>query len=470
MSRFDRIAGYEREKAELAALIDIFNNREKYEKKGAELPKGIIFYGAAGTGKTLFAEVLANECSLNRINLSAADSFVGNGICKQIREAFFEAKSLKVPTMIFFDELDKVLPNAREEYYTDHSKTVLTLLLTLIDGMERTSDVVFVATCNDYGALPESIVRPGRIDKKIGIGLPDASSRAAILRMYMGRSPARFELGVGSIVKLTNGFSGAALKTFVNECLLWSDDDNFVSEKLIRAKISEIREEDIPKERSDESYIVDAARNAGSFIVARSYCDCPYVLTTEEGTVSNAFLDAVFGDLCDYDDEDEDYDDDDEVEDYDEDEDETEEEDEEEKEGRIPRSDYSKNDFLAALCAVVAGRVSEELLLNDEYDNLAKNTEIADNILIRMAECGMLGAELNYVEYRYTGMRYPDEFYEKMQDKFSELLRAAYETARSILEDNEPLLTALASELVKRKSIEKADCEKIISAHGGIKA
>ncbi|MBQ1244330.1 MAG: ATP-binding protein, partial [Clostridia bacterium] len=389
MSRFDRIAGYEREKAELAALIDIFNNREKYEKKGAELPKGIIFYGAAGTGKTLFAEVLANECSLNRINISAADSVVGNGICKQIREAFFEAKSSKVPTMIFFDELDKVLPNAREEYYTDHSKTVLTLLLTLIDGMERTADVVFVATCNDYGALPETIVRPGRIDKKIGIGLPDASSRAAILRMYMGRSPARFELGVGSIVKLTNGFSGAALKTFVNECLLWSDDDNFVSEKLIRAKISEIREEDIPKERSDESYIVDAARNAGSFIVARSYCDCPYVLTTEEGTVSNAFLDAVFGDLCDYDDDDEDCDEDDE--DYDENEDydeEAEDDDGEENEAPRPRSDYSKNDFLAALCAVVAGRVSEELLLNDEYDNLAKNTEIADNILIRMAECG----------------------------------------------------------------------------------
>ena len=245
MNAFDRIAGYKKEKEELMALAEIFKNRKKYELKGATLPRGIIFYGPAGTGKTLFSEVLARECSLKKINISISDSATENSICRRIRKAFLQASKGKIPTMIFFDEIDKVLPNDREEYYSDRSKTILAQLLTLIDGMERADNVVFVATCNDYYALPESIKRPGRFDKKICLGFPNYEARVAILDMYMKASPIKFELSADSIAKLAGEFSPAALKTLVNDCILGSDESNYIPESVIREKIIEIREEPI---------------------------------------------------------------------------------------------------------------------------------------------------------------------------------------------------------------------------------
>jgi cell division protease FtsH len=158
---FENIAGYQTEKEELKRLCEIFNNREKYQKKGAKLPKGIIFYGESGTGKTLFSKVMASECDLEILKINVADAVKETDICKLIKKAFNKASHKKEPTMIFFDELDKVLPNYEERYMTDRSKSVLTQLLTLIDGMETTGNVVFVATCNNYESIPETLVRPG---------------------------------------------------------------------------------------------------------------------------------------------------------------------------------------------------------------------------------------------------------------------------------------------------------------------
>ncbi len=454
MSNFDRIAGYEKEKAELAALVEIFNNRKKYELKGASLPRGIIFYGEAGTGKTLFADVLAKECSLNQVKISLSESTTENSICKQIRKAFLKGTKGRTPTMIFFDEMDKVLPNDREEYYSDRAKSILTQLLTFIDGMDRASNVVFVATCNDYAALPDSIVRPGRFDKKIGFGLPDPQSRTAILQMYMDGAPASFAMKAESISKITGGFSCAALKTLVNECLLRSDENNFVSEELIRTKIVEIKSEDIPTERSEQSYTVDAVRNVGAFIVSRAYSNSGYVLTVEDDTVCNGFLDALVNGVEDYDDYD-DYD-----EDYYEENHSTKEESSEV---------FCKNDYLAALCALVGGYAAEELVFNKVYDNVWRNMMFADNVLIKMAECGMFGLDAVYIDDRYTRMPYPPSHYEKINKLFSDAMLEAYKKARALLEKNQPLISILTTELVKRKSIEKRDCEAIIAQHGGIR-
>ena len=100
---FDSIAGYTQEKKELMALCNLFNNRKEFEKKGARLPKGIIFYGDIGNGKTLFAKVLASECGLNTINIDLSESINAYDICKQIKNAFNSGKQSNSPTMIFFD-------------------------------------------------------------------------------------------------------------------------------------------------------------------------------------------------------------------------------------------------------------------------------------------------------------------------------------------------------------------------------
>ena len=156
---FDSIAGYETEKEELKRLCEILNHRGKYEKKGAKLPKGIIFYGEAGTGKTLFSKVMASVCGLEVFKIDLGDVENESAICRHIKKTFIKASRRKEPTMIFFDEMDKVLPNDHEDYYTDRSKTILTQLLTLIDGMDSSGNIVFVATCNDYAVLPKTLTR-----------------------------------------------------------------------------------------------------------------------------------------------------------------------------------------------------------------------------------------------------------------------------------------------------------------------
>ena len=451
MSAFDRIAGYKKEKEELMALAEIFKNRKKYELKGATLPKGIIFYGPAGTGKTLFSEVLAQECSIKKINISLSDSASEGNICRRIRKAFQQGEKSRTPTMIFFDELDKVLPNEREEYYTDRSKTILAQLLTLIDGMEKVNNIVFVATCNDYYALPESITRPGRFDKKICLDLPDYAARAAILDMYMKASPTKFEMSADSIAKLTGEFSPAALKTLVNDCILVSDENNYISENIIREKIIEIKEEDLPTERSEQSYNVDAVRNIGAFIVARTYSNSDYVLTVEENKVCNGFLDAIIN-SADYD-----YDDDDDYYDNDDDDDE---------ETNASYSLCSKNDLLAAITALLGGFAAQELIFNKTYDNLEHSLDKVNDMLLKMSACGMFGLELFYK--RYDDFPYSNSVVEHLNEVIIKTKLECYEKAKELIKKNETLIKKLVPILITRKYIEKNECEELIEEFGGV--
>ena len=449
MSNFEKIAGYEAEKKELEVLAEIFNNRRKYLEKGASLPKGIIFYGEAGTGKTLFSQVLAAECSLKTITVDVAKAVGGYDVCRLIRKAFIKGARSHYPTMIFFDELDKVLPNDREEYYTDQSKAVLTQLLTLIDGMDTVDNIVFVATCNEYDALPESLVRPGRFDKKIALGLPTYSSRVAILEMYMKSSSCRFEMNAESIAKLCAGFSCAALKTLVNECVLRSDANNFVGEALIREKIAELEGEDLVSEKSEMAKTVQATRNVGSFLAAADYNGGDYLLSLKENTLCNTFLDSVVSEFNrEYEDE------------YDE-------CDEDERRSTGGNTPFSKNDLLAAITAILAGHAAEEAVFHKVHHTIADNMNTVDRILQKMAACGMLGFDLLYCD-GYREMSYSENFLVRLEAAFSGVITECYERARGIVAKNERLIKKLSPILAARGSIERAECDGIIFELGGI--
>lgn len=460
MNALMKIAGYQKEKEELLTLIEIFNNREKYIAKGATLPKGIIFYGDPGNGKTLFAQVLAESCKLQRINIRLSDQATDVNICRQIRHAFAKAEKNRCPTMIFFDELDKFLPNDYEQYHTDRAKSILAQLSTLIDGMEKTSNVVFVATCNAYDALPENLVRAGRFDKKIALDFPDLSSRKEILSLYLTASLAQFEMSIDSVAKLTQGFSCAALKTLVNECLLRSDTACFVSEALIRDKIREIKEENLTAERSDLDKMIDAVRNVGAFLISRSYHNAPYLLTLENNTVGSAFLDRI---LINAQRDDEDY--------YDEDEDEDEDDFPEEIRHEMQstkNAPFSRNDYLAAITAILGSYAAEEIVFGKIYNNLQMILDSLDTILFHMSKNGMLGLSLYFKDRPYSDFSYPDSFFEKLLTAFSEIREDCYQKARNLIEKNKTLLEKLAATLVQRESLEKAECEALLTELGGI--
>ena len=479
--RLADIAGYAQEKEELERLCEIINNRDMYLARGAKLPKGIIFYGETGTGKTLFAKVMASLCNLEMISIDLGNLADKNSLLKRIKKAFESARKCSKPTMIFFDELDKVLPNVSEEYYSDHSKAILAQLLTLIDGMNSNKNFIFVATCNDYENLPSTLVRPGRIDKKIHIGPPDYPSRVEILRFYAGKTSCTFEMTMEELAKLCTGFSCAALETLVNECVLQSDGNGFISEKLIKERILESKSEDLPRKIPTQADMINACRNIGCFIVARSLNSGDYLLRLGNDTVCNLYFNAA---ISRYDD---DFDDEDGIDfeiksddetlknsgigfrdrNYDnEDDDEYDDEDEDDEDFNFY---YTKSDYLNAICALIGGYVAEEVVLKKLYNNTYYLLTTVDCILLGMSRDGLMGLALRYTSGRNDDIEYTREKLNKINDEFDKIIDYCYKRAKPIVEANAELIGKLMPILVDKRNIFKPECEKILSDLGEIK-
>ncbi|MGN1103975.1 MAG: AAA family ATPase [Candidatus Coproplasma sp.] len=476
---FDSIAGYKAEKEELQRICEVIKNRDKYLERGAKLPKGIIFYGEAGTGKTLFSKVLARECGLNVILIDVSDVDGSVRVCRRIRRAFEKAAKRKEPSMIFFDELDKLLPNDEEEYYTDQSKTILAQLLTLIDGMDSSDNFIFVATCNSYGSLPETLVRPGRIDKKINIGKPDYISRVEILKLYANRSFCKFGIEMEELAKLCTGFTCSALETLINECIIRSDENYFVSKQLVTEKILEVENEDIPRKSASVNDVVNACRNIGHFIVARTFNNADYVLDLDESNVGNNFFNRI---LAEYDD---DYEEDDyyadRSNDYDDDFDIHAEDEEitryiQENGDDFLRDEpyeiiyYSKTDLLNTVTVLLGGYAAEQLLFNKVYDNLRGVMPNAHSIMLNMAGQGLFGIENLYSAWRSERLAYTPEFIQRLNTVFETTLANCLKTAEKIITDNVELIKKLIPVLVERRFIEKSECEELLKQSGGVRA
>lgn len=482
---FDSIAGYEREKEELKRLCDVINNRAHYQKLGAQLPKGIIFYGEPGTGKTLFAKVLASVCNLKIFKIDLGDVENESEICRHIKKMFTQAAQEKEPTMVFFDEVDKILPNDEERYYTDRSKTILTQLLTQIDGMNSTGNIIFVATCNEYDELPETLVRPGRIDKKIGLGVPSYSSRVQILNMYAKRTTCRFDVDFEDVATRSCGLTCSALETLINECVLQSDENGVVSEELMYERLYEIKNEDIPRPRSFEEDVVTACRNVGAFVVSRAFDKGRYLLSLGD-TVCSDFFDAIIEEYATGYDWDDDYDDDDDWDDDYDDDDDWDEDDWDEEQAELdkyysgetvdddneidesPRRFCGKDDLQNALVVLMGGYVAQEVVLHKTYNNVYGYLQEIDGLLIKMAECGMFGLDLRFSSSRNKEIPYSADRLQKLNAVFDATTAACYEKAKKIIVANKSLIKKLMITLAEKQDLDQKQAEELIEKYGGI--
>ncbi len=469
---FNSIAGYKTEKKELEKLCDIFNNKDKYLEKGAKLPKGVIFYGPAGNGKTLFAKVMASVCRTQMLTIDLSNAEDMNGIGRNIKTAFSQAAEQSDTVIIFFDELDKVLPNYSEDYHTDNSKTILTQLLTLIDGMNSSNNIVFVATCNDYDQLPESLVRPGRIDKKIFIGNPSYASRIDILKMYASKTKCIFDTPFETVAKLCAGLCCAALESLINECVLNSESDGKIDTTLIYDKIAEIRKQDIIKENSRKVNIAMICRNVGAFVVARTFNDGEYVLNDDYSSVCNNYFNSLIfdynDDFCDDDYEDDDYEDefdDEDCENYNDDMDEDNNDDVDDEHCEY----YSKSELLDAISVLYGGLAAEQVILGDAYDNMRSYTESIEMIALALFKNGMLGSELEYDPCRNTQLAYSQEIINKINKQINTIKSQCYLRAHEIIIKNRTLITNLMDYLKLNAFVNKEDCEALLAEFGGIK-
>lgn len=220
---FADVAGADEEKEELTEVVDFLKNPKKYSDLGAKIPRGILLFGAPGTGKTLLAKAVAGEAGVPFFSISGSDfveMFVGVG-ASRVRDLFDNAKK-NAPCIIFIDEIDAVGRHRGAGMGGGHDEREQTLnqLLVEMDGFGPNEGVIVIAATNRMDILDPALLRPGRFDRRVVVMRPDIKGREAILHVHAKGKPIATDVDLREIAKITPGFTGADLANLLNEAAL----------------------------------------------------------------------------------------------------------------------------------------------------------------------------------------------------------------------------------------------------------
>ncbi len=221
--RFDDVAGLESAKEEIQEVVDYLKSPERYAAMGAKIPRGILLVGPPGTGKTLIARAIAGEADVPFYHISGSDfmeMFVGVG-ASRVRSLFADAKK-NSPSIIFIDELDSVGRHRGAGLGGGHDEREQTLnqMLSELDGFEKNDSTIVLAATNRPDILDPALLRPGRFDRRITIGLPSTKDRTQILKIHAKSKPLEGDIDLDKIAQGTPGFSGAELENLLNEAAI----------------------------------------------------------------------------------------------------------------------------------------------------------------------------------------------------------------------------------------------------------
>ena len=237
-TRFKDVEGIDAAKDELEEIVDFLKKPERYFGSGARIPRGALLAGKPGTGKTLLARAIAGESNVPFIQCSAAnfiEMFVGVG-AKRVRDLFEVARENQ-PCIVFIDEIDAVgkQRGAGGMPSNDEREQTINQLLTEMDGFDNETGIVVIAATNRIDILDDALLRPGRFDRKIQVGLPSVRGRKKILGVHARGKKLASDIKLDSIAKQTTGFSGAELANLLNECAIRAvrDGDGTITTDIV---------------------------------------------------------------------------------------------------------------------------------------------------------------------------------------------------------------------------------------------
>ena len=222
---FNDVAGADEEKAELQEIVEFLKNPQKFVQIGARIPKGVLLVGPPGTGKTLLAKAVAGEAGVPFFSISGSDfveMFVGVG-ASRVRDLFENAKK-NAPCIVFIDEIDAVARKRGTGLGGGHDEREQTLnqLLVEMDGFGVNEGIIVMAATNRVDILDPAILRPGRFDRKVGVGRPDIQGRREILEVHAKGKPLGDDVDLDQIARTTAGFTGADLENLMNEAAIYA--------------------------------------------------------------------------------------------------------------------------------------------------------------------------------------------------------------------------------------------------------
>ena len=222
---FKDVAGLQEEKEDLKEIVDFLKDPKKYLQVGARIPKGVLLVGPPGTGKTLLAKAVAGEAGVPFFSISGSDfveMFVGVG-ASRVRDLFAEAKK-NAPCIVFIDEIDAVARRRGTGMGGGHDEREQTLnqLLVEMDGFGYNEGIIVMAATNRVDILDPAILRPGRFDRKVGVGRPDVRGREEILKVHCKGKPLGDDVDLKQVAQTTAGFTGADLENLMNESAIYA--------------------------------------------------------------------------------------------------------------------------------------------------------------------------------------------------------------------------------------------------------
>ena len=271
---FENVAGLDEEKEDLQEVVDFLKDPQKYTRVGARIPKGVLLVGPPGTGKTLLAKAVAGEAGVPFFSISGSDfveMFVGVG-ASRVRDLFEEGKK-HAPCIIFIDEIDAVARQRGTGMGGGHDEREQTLnqLLVEMDGFGVNEGIIVMAATNRVDILDPAILRPGRFDRKVGVGRPDVKGREEILKVHAHDKPLGDDVDLKQIAQTTAGFTGADLENLLNEAAIIAAKQNrsYVIQSDIKGAFTKVAigAEKKSKLISDKEKKITAYHEAGHAIL-----------------------------------------------------------------------------------------------------------------------------------------------------------------------------------------------------------